>query len=118
MQANHGPRSLHLAHLAPECRVWLDNLQVGIQVVRNYGQYRADSEFPDHRRESLPPHAIHGGAKVVEADAGRSLHAPYQRKMNVLTVHNEVASAMPATPNQRISTRFRTISSPRLIAPQ
>lgn len=42
----------------------------------------------------------------------------YHKNRNVLTIHSEVASAIPATPNQRISSRFKTMSSTRLTAPQ
>ena len=40
------------------------------------------------------------------------------RKKNVLTAHKEVANAMPATPNQRISSKFRPISKIKLRTPQ
>ena len=50
--------------------------------------------------------------------AGSNFQAQYQRKKKVLTVHSDVAKAIPATPSQRINTTFSTISSNRFTTPQ
>src|SRR6266568_2774483 len=127
VQADCRTGCIHRLHLLPEIRVRLIDLQLGIAVVGNYGENRSDTELLNHRQKALPPLARHGGTEIVKAkqvlcrlhdheaasvrSLGMSRQVQYQRKRNVLSVHSDVASAIPATPNQRIRIRFSTTSS-------
>ncbi len=134
MQPDRRPRRLHRPHLLPEARVRLCNRQPRVPIVRNHRQNRPQPKLNQQRHKPLPPFPIHRRAQVVEAQQilrrprnhaaafdgalGSSFHVQYHRNRNVLTVHSDVANAIPATPNQCINTRFSTTSNPRFSIPQ
>ena len=119
VQPDRGPRRLHRSHPRPELRIRRRNIQLWIAIFRDHGKDRPDSEFLDYREKSLQPFPRHRRAKIVEtekvlglhlnhrvADRGRSRAVQYHRKKKVLTVQSDVAKAIPAIPNHRISTRL------------
>jgi len=133
MKADHCSRFFHGAHPRPELWVRRRNIERGVVVIGNNGENWSDSEVLNQGEKPLPAILIHCGAEIVEAEKelrgpgnhdaasvlrGRSFIAQYHRKRKVLTVQSEVASAIPATPNQRMRSRFKTTSNARFRAPQ
>ena len=141
MQRDRCSGLLHRAHLVPERLIGFADAELWVLIVGNDSEDRLEVELKNEAGEPQPWLAVDGGTKVVDTEQiaswswnhiatlevaiwtsasarASTLLAQYQRNRNVLTVQSEVASAMPATPYQRISTRFKTTSSVRLMIPQ
>src|SRR5580704_700344 len=132
-----GAGGLHVAQPGPEPGIAGRTFQIRIPVIGNHRKNGTNVEFLDQPAELSPAVGRDGGTEIIEAKkilrrfrnhaqasflsvaAERSKFvAQYQRKARVLMDHSDVASAMPAMPNHRISTRFSTISSARFSRPQ
>ena len=133
MQCNRRSLRLPRPHLRPELRIGILHLKFRVAVIGNHRKHRPNAKLIDQRLKPLPPAPRHRGTQIVKSQQilrrphrhhaasirmRSTLRDQYHRNPNVLTVHSDVASAIPATPYRRISTRFSTTSSPRFSSPQ